>query len=399
MSLKKILLIIPEMSMGGAQRSLSKLSLELSGQHQVYLVVFNTNHKIEYSYGGDLLSLDVVPGTGVVNKTIAFLQRIVRLRKIKKKLGVDVSISFLEGADYINVLSQRLDKVIISIRGSKRHDETILGRFHFIRNRILIPWLYRKADSLVTVNKGIANELKTYYGLKNSNIVTIGNFYDRHEILLLAAESKSAKIAELYRSPILVTSGRLSPEKGLDSIIKVFYRIKKVKPDVKLVIVGDGPCYDELMASCLELKLHIETRLDFEEIQDVLFTGAQSNVFKYLTGATFYLMNSSSEGFPNGLVEAMICKVPVISSDCPYGPREILEPDFPFSSPVTKPYHSNRGVLMPIIKSVEDEECWTETIVELFDQREVLFQMAEQASLRASFFEKMNVMQKWQNIL
>lgn len=387
------------MSMGGAQRSLSKLSLELSGQHQVYLVVFNTNHKIEYSYGGDLLSLDVVPGTGVVNKTIAFLQRIVRLRKIKKKLGVDVSISFLEGADYINVLSQRLDKVIISIRGSKRHDETILGRFHFIRNRILIPWLYRKADSLVTVNKGIANELKTYYGLKNSNIVTIGNFYDRHEILLLAAESKSAKIAELYRSPILVTSGRLSPEKGLDSIIKVFYRIKKVKPDVKLVIVGDGPCYDELMASCLELKLHIETRLDFEEIQDVLFTGAQSNVFKYLTGATFYLMNSSSEGFPNGLVEAMICKVPVISSDCPYGPREILEPDFPFSSPVTKPYHSNRGVLMPIIKSVEDEECWTETIVELFDQREVLFQMAEQASLRASFFEKMNVMQKWQNIL
>ncbi len=387
------------MSMGGAQRSLSKLSLELSMQHQVYLVVFNTNHKIEYSYGGELLSLDVVPAAGLMNKAIAFLQRIIRLRKIKIKLGIDVSISFLEGADYINVLSQSQDKIIISIRGSKRHDETIVGRFHFIRNRILIPWLYRKAQSLVTVNKGIAGELKTYYGLRNSNIVTIGNFYDRLEILLLAAESKSLKIEELYRSPVFVTSGRLSPEKGLHSIIKVFHRIKKVIPDLKLVIVGDGPCYDELITLCNELKLHVETRLDFEEFPDVLFTGAQSNVFKYLTGATFYLMNSSSEGFPNGLVEAMICKVPVISSDCPYGPREILAPDFPFSSPVTNPYNSDCGVLMPIIKSEEDEECWMKTIGELLDQKEVLFQMTAQASLRVSLFEKINVMQQWQKIL
>lgn len=399
MSGKKILLIIPEMSMGGAQRSLSKLSLELSMQHQVYLVVFNTNHKIEYSYGGELLSLDVLPAAGLMNKAIAFLQRIIRLRKIKIKLGIDVSISFLEGADYINVLAQREDKIIISIRGSKRHDETIVGRFHFIRNRILIPWLYRKAQTLVTVNKGIAGELKTYYGLSNSNIVTIGNFYDRHEILLLAAESKPVKIEELYRSPVFVTSGRLSQEKGLHSIIKVFHGIKKVRPDVKLVIVGDGLCYNELITLCNELKLHIETRLNFEEFPDVLFTGAQSNVFKYLTGATFYLMNSSSEGFPNGLVEAMICKVPVISSDCPYGPREILAPDFPFSSPVTSPYNSDCGVLMPIIKSEEDEECWMKTIGELLDQKEVLFQMTEQASLRVSLFEKINVMQQWQKIL
>ncbi len=399
MSKKKILLIIPEMSMGGAQRSLSKLSLELSRQHQVYLVVFNTHHKIEYTHGGELLSLDVVPGAGILGKLVAFAQRIIRLRKLKIELSIEVAISFLEGADYVNILSRLKENVIISIRGSKRHDETIVGRFHFVRNRILIPWLYKKVKTIVTVNKGIAKELMEHYGLENQQIVTIHNFYDTQEIQSLAAEPKPADVEKLYKHPVLVTSGRLSPEKGLIALVNVFYGVKKRRPDLKLVMVGDGPSYFELVRLCQQLNLRVETKPDFESMPDVLFLGAQTNVFKYLTGATLYLMNSSSEGFPNGLVEAMICKVPVVSSDCPYGPREILEPDFKFIEPVSAPYASSSGILMPIIRSGADEECWIESIIDLLGKREILFQFAAQANLQSSRFEKRNIMLQWQEIL
>src|SRR6187549_4201625 len=122
MSKKKILLIIPELTMGGAQRSISKLSIEFARHHTVWLVIFNKVDGLAYAHGGELVSLDVVPSGGIPNKIKSFIQRVRRLRKLKKDLGIDVSISFLEGADYINILSKANDKIILSIRGSKRHD-------------------------------------------------------------------------------------------------------------------------------------------------------------------------------------------------------------------------------------------------------------------------------------
>src|SRR4051812_17559323 len=109
----KVLLIIPEMSMGGAQRSLAKLSLALESFHEVSLVVFNTDHKVEYPHGGILLSLGVAGGGNVLQKFSSFIKRTRRLRKLKNKLRIDVSISFLEGADYVNVLSRAGDRVVL----------------------------------------------------------------------------------------------------------------------------------------------------------------------------------------------------------------------------------------------------------------------------------------------
>lgn len=399
MESKNILLIIPELGIGGAQRSLSNLSLEFSQTHQVYVVVFNKDHKVEYAYGGSLLSLDVFPGAGIINKLAAFIKRTIRLRRLKKKLNIDVSVSFLEGADYVNILSRTKDRVVVCIRGSKRYDETIARSYYFIRNKILIPWLYRKAEVIVTVNKGIVAELNKYYGLNGANIVTINNFYNSEEIQALSKVRKPLNVEELYNYSVLVTSGRLAPEKGLDSIIKVFCTVKKLRPDVKLLIVGNGPCHNDLVNLCRELNLVVETDLDFAAKPDVLFLGNQSNVFKYLNGATLYLMNSSSEGFPNGLVEAMICQVPIISSDCPYGPREILAPNFQFKNSVTEPLVLPYGVLMPIIRSDEDEKSWAGLLLEILENRKMLLDLKEQASQRVTFFDKKFIMSQWQKVL
>ncbi len=399
MSQKKILLIIPEMIMGGAQRSISKLSLEFSKHHKVWLVIFNKVEDVQYSHGGELISLDVIPTEGIVNKTKSFIQRVIRLKKLKKDLSIDVSISFLEGADYINIFSRVNDKIILSVRGSKQHDETIVGKFFWLRNKILIPWLYRYADLIVTVNQGIAHELRTLYGLKNVNITTIGNFYNIQEIKRLALEPKSEDLNRLYADPVLIVTGRLAREKGLKNLIQIFHQLKNKNQRLRLVVVGDGPDLLELQKLTSQLNLRAHTGINFDEFPDVVFVGRQSNVFKFLKGATLFLMNSSSEGFPNGLAEAMICGVPVVSSDCPYGPREILAPEFPFTSSVTNPYFSSCGILMPLIHSDEEIKIWVDTLHTLLGNNDTLIELAEKGIERMNPFDQKIITQQWHAIL
>lgn len=396
---KKVLLLIPEMSMGGAQRSLSKLSLELAGHYELSVVVFNRLHKIEYPVGGQVLSLDVIPGPSWGLKAFAFWKRIIRLRKIKKNLGVEVSISFLEGADYVNILSKRLEKVVISIRGSKVHDENIKKNFYWLRHRILIPFMYQRADVIVTVNKGIASELIDHYGLERSKIEIISNFYDSLEIRTLASQPKPSYLSRFYQSPVIVTSGRLAPEKGLTQLVAVFAELKKNCPKLRLVMVGQGPCLTKLIDVCRDKSLSYETGKEFETLTDVFFAGNQANVFQYLEGATLYLMNSSSEGFPNGLVEAMLCGTVVASSDCPYGPREILAPELSLTSPINYPYRSQYGLLLPIIKNNNDALIWVNTLNNLLGDNKSMDSFKEKAIERAKNFEKDTVIASWRKLI
>lgn len=398
MGRKKILLIIPELTMGGAQRSLTKLSLELAQHHDVWVVIFNRRFPVAYTYGGTLVSLDVHSGDSLRQKARALLQRIRRLRKLKKQLGVEVAISFLEGADYINVLSARGEKVILSIRGSKHHDEIMHGNFYWLRDRVLIPWLYRKADRIVAVNQGIARELQAY-GVAPGRCVVIGNYYDAAAITQAAGEPNPGNLARLYNDPVLITTGRLAPEKGLKSLIRIFHELNKTHTRLRLMIVGDGPLKSELITLASDLGLTVYEGLDFEDLPDVVFAGNQANVFKFLKGATLYLMNSSSEGFPNGMAEAMICGVPVASSDCPYGPREILAPELPFAGPVTRPYLSNHGILMPMIRTGSDRKVWVDLLGDVLDKKELLAELAAKGKQRMSTFEAKVIISQWHAIL
>ena len=396
---RNILLIIPEMSVGGAQRSMAKLSIELAKDHRVWLCVFNDRGGIAYTHGGTLINLDVVPRPPRYHKFKSFIQRVTRLRKLKKQLKIDVSISFLEGADYVNILSKSTDKIVLSIRGSKRHDENMENYFYWLRNKILIPGLYHLANVVVAVNHGIAEELHSHYGLKKSKIVTIGNFYDIKEITRLSAEPKDENLNRLYQDTVLIITGRLAPEKGIKPLIQIFSRLKKTTNDIRLVMVGEGPSLHEVIEVCKELGLVLHCGNDFKDLPDVVVLQGQSNIFKYLKGATLFLMNSSSEGFPNGMAEAMICHVPVISSDCPYGPREMLAPEFPFVQPVVKPYTAVNGVLMPMIRSTQEVDVWIDTVRDMLKNEQLMMDLATHAYDRVKSFDREWMIVQWNNIV
>src|SRR5690606_8183898 len=157
---KKILLVIPTLGSGGAQRALTRLSILLGMYYEIFICVFNRQVEVVYPYRGNVVSLDDFPTGGLIQKIRRFIGRVKKLRSVKRELDVDVSISFLEGANYINVLSRGSEKVIISLRGSVFHDVDFRGFGGWIRKHVLMRVLYRKARHVVTLSDGLKEEVK-----------------------------------------------------------------------------------------------------------------------------------------------------------------------------------------------------------------------------------------------
>ena len=114
--------------------------------------------------------------------------------------------------------------------------------------------------------------------------------------------------------PLAVSIARLIHAKGFDLVLRAFARVSSKHPQWTLAIVGEGPLRTRLEDLCDELKIR----------QRVFFTGQVKNPDEILSRADLFVMSSRFEGFPNALCEAMAHGVPVISTDCPSGPRAII---------------------------------------------------------------------------
>lgn len=371
---KNVLLLIPEMCVGGAQRSLASLSVELARQYNVWLVVFNKDMLAPYTMGGELLSLDVFVGNSWLAKITSFYRRVISLKQLKRKLHIQASISFLEGADYVNILARENDKIIISIRGSKYHDDEISGVLGFVRLRLLMPLLYRLADKIVCVSHGIKAELKAGMGIMEDKLVVIHNFYDYNSLTTLTpADARTEeKFAGLFRHEVILSVGRLHQQKNFLGLLDVFARVVEKNPNLKLVIVGDGPERVALIEKAKRLNLSAFTDdgpLE-PELQKVFFTGYQKPG-AFLKHAKLFLLPSLWEGFPNALMEALAFGVPALSADCPTGPREILAPEALNHSAGTIEY-ADYGVLLPLLNSKESVDAWVSGILENIDNQILL---------------------------
>jgi len=377
--MKNILLIIPNLNFGGAQRSFSKLHVALNEKYKVIPVVFNNDLGVAFPLSGELISLDIPGGNSIFMKIVNFFRRVRKLRQIKKSREIDISISFLEGADFVNVLSKSKDKVILSIRGSKINDETIKGKIGWIRKKLFIPFLYNRADHITIVNTGILNELNQYFGLTKIKKTLIYNCYDIEAIEKQAEEVFPVLLDFLHDKPYIIFSGRLAIEKGIDKLVYIYSRLKSRKTH-RFVIVGSGPILQELLINCRELNLKIfnpwedNPRLAAES--EVVFLDEQANPHKFVSKAKIFLMASSSEGFPNALAEAMICGTPVVSADCPWGPREILSAKYFPKEHLQYAEFSEYGILMPVISLRKGEELdnaqsiWINTLDALLEDNQ-----------------------------
>ncbi len=233
-----------------------------------------------------------------------------------------------------------------------------------------------------------------------NKVTTIYNFYDIKQIVDISIEGIEEKnMAAFESSPVLITSSRLHPQKNQKMLLTVFKRVIDIQ-QCKLVLVGDGILYDYLIGVSENLGLKTFSSKSDQSCTnqyDVYFLGYQRNPYKFLRKSTLFLFTSSWEGFGNSLAEAMICGIPVITTDCPSGPRELLAPGTDVSCQTTEPEETPYGWLMPMLKDQQAIEQWVHTVVRLLTKPETA--KATAAQQRMEEFSQEKIARQWFEIV
>lgn len=179
----------------------------------------------------------------------------------------------------------------------------------------LIKRFYPWANGIVAVSQGVRDDLSQLTDIPRESITVIFN------PAVVGAEVREKSQAPVDhpwfgpgRPPVLVAVGRLQTQKDYPTLIHAFAQVRENRA-VRLMILGEGPKRSMLEALVEELGLE----------QDVSLPGFVMNPYAYMAQASLFVLSSRWEGLPTVLIEALCCGVPVVSTDCPSGPREILK--------------------------------------------------------------------------
>ena len=395
---KKVGLLISSLNGGGAERVVSRLSMILYSEYDIYILLFDAKN-IKYDYKGRVIDIKTPANSkGLLSKIKLLMQRTHRTRAIKKTENLDIVISFLDSPNIVNILSKNKGcKVAISIRNytdfEKRSSRTLkLANF-------LMKRLYRKADVVIPVSIEISKMLFEKYSISKSKLKVIYNPYDIMDIGRLANENIEDKYENFMHSEkTFISVGRQVYQKGFWHLAKAFKLVLENEPDARLIIIGSGNNDVKLMK--LINDLGIENR--------VLLTGFQKNPFKFIKKSQVYVMTSLFEGFPNILVEAMACGCPVISTDCKSGPKEILLENFNFNNTTEDILFGDYGILVPVFKEGEnwdsgtfetEEYLLSEAMISLLRDKEKLKYYSRKSIERAKTFNYERCFKKYKSLI
>jgi glycosyltransferase involved in cell wall biosynthesis len=404
----RLLMIIPNRGLGGAQRAFHDHGVALRDYYEVTEVIFNEDEPDLYPSGNPMRSLGVSGGGGALNKIKNFYQRVERLRALKQELNCDVAVSHLEGADYVNLLSKGREKVILLIQGSKVHDGEIKGALGWLRKRLLMPWLYQRADKIVTVSRDIIPEMTEVFGVSAIKLSAINNSFDVESVRERSQEPLDALMQIVYnKAPVLVTSGRLAIQKNQAPLLDIFAGLLKQQA-AKLVFIGDGELRNDLVSRAQSLGLRTyqawQEGTALTPDADVYFIGLQSNPFKYIRPAQVFVFPSAWEGFPLALGEAMTCGVACVTTDCPTGPREMLAPNSAIpAAPIQQAEEAPYGILMPMLTQettlAADQATWVDTLAQLLANAPQRSALGKAAYQRALDFSHANTFRRWKHLI
>ncbi len=406
---KNVLLLIPNLDFGGAQRAFYFMSTELAKEYNVIDCAFNTDSGIAYPTGNPLLTLDVPGGGSVIDKARNFWRRVEQLRALKRKHKIDVTISQLAGADYVNLLAGANDKRIVLVQGSRTApDANITGLNKLLQNRVLVPWLYRRADRIAVVSRDIVPEMTVAFGLPAARTTVLHNCVDLATVRPKAQEPIEPEVQAIFDAfPILITSGRLAEQKNQAPMLDVLAGLRAGGSIAKLFFLGGGHLLEALLARGKAQGLrcwHAESGSPITPDFDVYFMGFQNNPFKYLAKADLFVFPSDFEGFSLALIEALGCGLPIASTDCPTGPRELLSPTSPIpQAPITAAEFAEFGVLLPLLHPADNPTAavgvWVEALKKMLSDNQLRRRYAETAPTRAAEFDLSRYLAKWKAII
>ena len=246
----------------------------------------------------------------------------------------DVVLSAMTNVNLTALWARRLvrtsTRIAISERNTVSQRLRSSARTKQWRQRYLCPAVartYPSADEIIAVSAGVAEDLALTAGICRERIKTIHNPVVTPELLAASQDSPDHPWFGTGAPPVVLAVGRLHEQKDFPTLLKAFARVR-ARMDARLVILGDAKQAErrsELVV--LARELGIEENVDLP--------GFVQNPFSYMRRASVFVLSSAWEGLPGVLVQALACGCPVVSTDCPSGPAEILE-------------HGTYGRLVPV---------------------------------------------------
>ena len=356
-------LYVPNLYGGGAQRVMVTLANEFADRGlNVDLVVAN----FEGPYCNDV-SENVHVVDLECSRAITSLPSLVRYLRHEQPAGllstlmyanvIAACAHFLSGSNANIILREATH-----VSASSRLDCSI--KHKIIRK--LAVWSYKYADDVISLTKNGAKDICKVFNLPSQKVTTIHNPAFRSDIRRL---QKTLPI-ELESSQNYITAvGRLSSEKDFSTLLRAFALIRESRSGTKLVILGEGNQRDYLETMARSLSIW----------EEVYMPGFVDNPFGYMSVADVFVLSSRWEGFGNVLVEAMACGTPVVSTDCPSGPTEILKDE-------------RWGYLVP----VGDHEALAHAILNTLDNPPV---SSEELIERAKDFAPEEIAEEYLNVI
>ncbi len=302
MSRSKILFVINSLEGGGAERVLLELlaaSRDRTADHDISLALLD--HAPHAYAVPDWLAIHSLDSRSSLHRSYFELARLIRRERPA------LTLSFLTRSNVVAVGAARRfgHHAIISERvNTSSHLSGGMGAFV---SRQLVRASYPRADRVIAVSDGIADDLRRNFAVPADKLVTIANPVNFERVRAAAAETVRLPVD----GPFMVSVSRLSKNKNAILAVEALARSAT---DLSLVILGEGPERAAIAARASELGI----------AGRVILAGFVPNPYPILSAASCYVSGSNAEGFPNALVEALALGIPVIHTNCPSGPSEIL---------------------------------------------------------------------------
>jgi glycosyltransferase involved in cell wall biosynthesis len=415
----KILILVESLKVGGgSERFAAILGTELynQGYDVSYLTLMDEKPKFKFSGDYHTLNEGYIYGNPI-KRGIDLFRYAPRIKKICEDLEIETIIAVSEVSNFHAVLSRWLfgNKVRI-ILSQHMNPEIFLDSPSKFR---LIKFFYPRADKVVCVSKEVERILNDTYGI--SNTLTIHNMMDMEKNIELSQE----ELPQQYRKAMglknkkeshqndrkrrfhkkkecfnFINLGRLTRQKGQWFLIRSFRRVVNHHPHAKLFILGDGVLSKDFNELINKLKLK----------ENVYLFGEQKNIFPFLKNSDCFVFSSLWEGLPLVLIEALSMNLPIISTDCKTGPREILCSNIDLTEDLIYPHYCEYGVLSQPF----DDELVIDSLDEIpLDESEMMLselmiRMIESKSLKENYsnvlsrsdnFNVKKIIEKWDLIL
>ncbi|HEX2481417.1 MAG TPA: glycosyltransferase, partial [Methylomirabilota bacterium] len=306
----RIALLLPTLDGGGAQRVFLTLAEVLAVRgYEVELVVGQRRGDLVATVPKGMTAVDLERRH--LRTALPALVRYLRARR------PDCLLSTMNHANVLAIAATRLARtstgVVVRVANTLSYHGSVRASPFRPVTLALARRMYRAADLVIAVSKGVASELTGFANLRPDAITVIPNPVVPADLAVRCRQPPDHPWFQAGQPPVVLGMGRLAPHKNFPALVEAFQTVR-ASIEARLVILGEGeerPRIVQLADAC-------------GVSSEIALPGFVPNPYPYLARAAAYVLSSNREGLPGALIQAMACGVPVVATDCRNGPREIL---------------------------------------------------------------------------